>query len=190
MVKKEDKICMPKRLVIGAIIGAAVLVAVAFYLGSRLPGQSIWPPGGLSGLYGGGTEPQSVTRAEVPSDITVPGAGATNVPDGMAVPKTEVQAAPGVDSKLRAFDISVNRDEFSPSTVAVNVGDTVHINLTAVDKDYDFTQPDYGFNMPLPKGVKKVLEFQVSNEGKFTFYCKSCGGPDKGPVGYIIVVNK
>ena len=91
---------------------------------------------------------------------------------------------------LNCFSVSVSGNKFSPDTIIVKVGDRARINFTAVDKDYDFTQPDYGFSVPLPKSQKKIVEFQASAEGKFTFYCKSCGGLSKGPVGYLVVVSK
>jgi heme/copper-type cytochrome/quinol oxidase subunit 2 len=130
------------------------------------------------------------TRSEVPADVVVPDVGSTNVPENVAVPQTVSPAAPNVEAKFRSFDLRVEGNKFVPDTVAVNVGDTVHINITATDKDYDFVQPEYGFRGSLPKGATKVLEFQATAEGKYTLYCEKCGGPEKGPLAYIIVVKK
>lgn len=93
-------------------------------------------------------------------------------------------------SNFRSFSLSVSSNEFSPSNVIAYIGDTVRLNITAKDKDYDFYQPDYGLSKQLPKGVAALVEFQVTAAGKYTFYCKSCGGPAKGPVGYVVVVPK
>ena len=74
--------------------------------------------------------------------------------------------------------------------MVVKQGDTVNLELTAVDANYGFTQPDYGFNAAIPDGKTQTIQFQALNVGNFTFYCASCGGPSKGPVGHIIVVAK
>lgn len=130
------------------------------------------------------------TRTEAPADTVVPDAGAADIPENVAVPEVVISAAPQAESKFRSFKIRVEGDKFVPDTVAVNVGDTVHIDLTAVDKTYDFVQPDYGVSGALPAGATKVLEFQATTEGKYTLYCAGCGGPEEGPVGYIVVVRK
>lgn len=130
------------------------------------------------------------TRTEAPEGIVVPEEDSTNTPENVAIPDTVTAAAPQVEAKFRSFNLRVEGDKFIPDTVVVNVGDTVHINISAADKDYDFFQPDYGFAGVLPKGQTKVLEFQATSEGKYTLYCAKCGGPEKGPVGYIIVVSK
>jgi len=133
----------------------------------------------------------SQTRATVSGAVTIPDANSTSVPSNVAKPTTVVAAGINQpDASARTFEVSVNANKFSPDTIIVKVGDRVRINFTAVDKDYGFTQPDYGFSVPLPKGQKKFVEFGATAEGKFTFYCKSCGGPSRGPVGYIIVAAK
>jgi hypothetical protein len=39
------------------------------------------------------------------------------------------------------------------------------------------------------QGETKILEFQANQEGSFTYYCSTCGGPEKGPMGNIIIVQ-
>ncbi len=129
------------------------------------------------------------TRAPVPQDAKVPEVNEKNVPADVAVPQTVVAAGPNTQSKFRAFVMSVTGDTFMPNTILVREGDTVHIAITATDKNYDFTQPDYGLAASLPKGALKVVEFGALLTGKFQFYCSKCGGPDKGPVGYVTVVK-
>jgi plastocyanin domain-containing protein len=88
------------------------------------------------------------------------------------------------------FSIAVQNGAFTPNTIVLNQGDTVRMLLTARDRDYDFVQPDTGLSSNLPKGVEKIVEFSGMTAGKYTFYCASCGGPDKGPLGHIVVVPK
>ncbi|MBI4084968.1 MAG: cupredoxin domain-containing protein [Candidatus Liptonbacteria bacterium] len=132
----------------------------------------------------------SVTRQPVASAVEVPAATSTNLTADTAKPKAVVSARPGSSSNIRIFAITASNNKFSPSEVAAYVGDIVHLDITAVDKDYDFYQPDYGLNIFLPEGQKKFVEFQVSATDKYTFYCRSCGGPEKGPIGHVTVVSK
>ncbi len=172
--------------VILIIFGIIFFVFTGSKSGIGLPGVS---PGGAPAGGGQGQGGNSTTRTPAPANVSVPGATSTVSAD-VAKPQVVAPAAPGVSKNFRSFKISVGNNVFSPSTVIVNVGDTVHLNLTAADKNYDFTQPDYGFNLEIPKGQTKLLEFQTTTEGKFTFYCKACGGPASGPVGYIIVASQ
>ncbi len=186
----ERKICMSRKYLAAAGVIAVLVIALAFYLGSRLPGQSILPFGNTGGSPAGAGAPSSTTVADVPAGTVVPGKGDTNVSGDVAVPSIEVTAAPNTQSKLRIFSINISGNDFSPSTVAVNQGDSIQIKFTSMDKDYDVTQPDYGLKLSIPKGSTKTLAFDGVNVGKYTFYCESCGGPAKGPVGYAIVVGK
>ena len=111
------------------------------------------------------------------------------MPANVAAPSI-VAAANASGSAFRSFEIKVEGGHFTPDTVIVRQGDTVHIDVTGVDRAYDFTQPDYGFKTLLLKGQSKQIEFNASASGKFKFYCAACGGPDKGPVGYIIISPK
>jgi len=142
------------------------------------------------------SEPEVATvdpfRAEVPEDIAVPEIGTPLTAaqkEEIALPTVVVPAAPGVTSKYRSFDIKAEDGKFVPLQVIVNVGDTVHVNFTAVDKAYDIVFPSYNMKQTAQAGQTKILEFQAIAEGKFTYYCQLCGGPDKGPKGNIIVVK-
>ena len=130
------------------------------------------------------------TKEAVPAGTVIPGVG-SSVPANVAAP-TVVQP---VNTKIntgiqyRAFSLTIANGAFSPDTIIVRSGDVAHITITAADADYDFTQPDYGLRVGISKGQTKVVESQLSTPGKFTFYCGDCGGPDKGPKGYIIVTQ-
>jgi heme/copper-type cytochrome/quinol oxidase subunit 2 len=178
-----------KKVIIYAVVALVVIAGLAYFLvgSTGKPGTVYQQPGDSTTTTTG--TPKSTTHASVSADTKIPGVG-DQTSGGVGAPITVVPAAPGITALARSFDISVQNDKFTPSTVTVLVGDTVNISITAVDKDYDFTQPDYGLSSPLPKGVKKLILFQGTSSGKYTFFCKSCGGPDKGPVGYIVVVPK
>lgn len=135
--------------------------------------------------------PQSETWQVFPKNVEVPGVGETNVPEGVAVPKNVSPASTVSDAKIRNFsELKIENNKFTPQEFIVKQGDIFDVNVVAIDNDYDFTQQDYGFNLNIKKGETKRVQFQATASGKFTFYCKSCGGPEKGPIGYLTVVPK
>lgn len=181
-----------------AVIVAAVVIFIGILVWASLKGTP-----GTGSLGGDGGTPQDtgpVTRENLPRNvvIVVPDTQSTNVPEGVAVPDTVAPAggAQRGDSKFRSFDIKISGTKFDPDTVIVTIGDTVRISATAVGGDYDLSQPDYGFRIPqksaeiLKSGETQSVQFDATAEGKFMFYCQSCGGPDKGPVGYLVVAPK
>ncbi len=180
-----------KRIIlIAAVVVVIVAVVVAFVV---VGGKQINGPGGAGGhSETANSKPSSAsaTRLLAPTNVVVPEAGAQNISSSVAVPKVESAAASGADAKYRSFNIIVENGQFMPSTIAVNQGDTVNLQIGAVGGDYDFTQPDYGLRVPLPNGKNKTFQFAATAAGKFVFYCSSCGGPAKGPVGYLIVAAK
>ena len=185
---------MNKTTIAAIVIGVVVVGGLIVFMAMGPAGQ----PGATSGIgnvtSSVGTpvagEPSSATRAAVPTGVVVPGTGAQDVPAGVAVPQVVTPAAPGVAANLRAFTMTETASAFTPDTVVVKSGDTVDISITATGGNRDFTQPDYGLSLAIASGATRKLEFQATAVGKFTFYCASCGGPDKGPVGYIIVTAK
>lgn len=107
----------------------------------------------------------------------------------VAVPTVVVPAAPGVESNFRNFNISGEGGKFIPEKVIAKVGDTIHINFTAVDGDYDIVFPSYNMKQAAKKGQTKILEFQAVQDGSFVYYCESCGGLSSTAKGNIIIVE-
>jgi heme/copper-type cytochrome/quinol oxidase subunit 2 len=131
-------------------------------------------------------------KAAVPPNTKVPSAGEVLSADQqkiIAVPTTVVAAAPGATSQFRTFNITASGGLFTPSKIIANLGDTLHINFTAVDADYDITFPSYGMQQTAKKGETKVLEFLAQADGQFLYYCQSCGGPTSTAKGNIIIVK-
>ena len=130
--------------------------------------------------------------APAPADTKVPSAGEI-LPAAeqkvIAVPTTVVPAAPGATTQFRTFNITAQGGYFTPYKIIANVGDTVHINFTAMDKTYDITFPSYGMKQTAQPGQTKVLEFLAQQSGTFQFYCDSCGGPTSTARGQIIIAK-
>jgi Cupredoxin-like domain len=186
-----------KPLIITAIV-LFVGLAVGLYIVLRNGPQVSSTPGvpSVSGQQGapqpaGASSPVvSKTLSQVSSTVAVPDASSKNGPSNVAVPGVVVPAGRNTVSNERVFSVKVQNGAFVPDTVIVNQYDTVRISFQALDRDYDFVQPDMGLSSKLPMGVERIIEFSGVTAGKFTFYCSSCGGPGKGPLGYIIVVPK
>ena len=184
--QKHQGFTLIELLVVIAIIAILAVVVVVWYehrssvaLGSAGTGSSAATTGMAT----------SSTRTAVPVDVTVPNKGGTSTAAvGVAVPAVQGAGDLSGNVSYRSFNIDIQYDAFSPDTVIVKQGDTVDLELTAVDMNYAFTQPDYGFNAPIAKGKTQRIQFQALQSGNFTFYCASCGGPAKGPVGHLIVV--
>ncbi len=172
-------------VIVGALI-VVLLVALIVWQLTKNAGSGNQAAGGPGGAAGTAS---STTRLPVPVGTTVPDAN-SSVSGDVAKPQSVTQAAPGVTSKIRTFSVQINHNTFTPAEFDAYVGDIVSINFTAVDKDYDVVQPDYGFKLTIPKGQTKLLQGQYTSAGKYIFYCQSCGGPQSGPVGYLVAVPK
>ncbi len=131
-------------------------------------------------------------RKPVPVGVKVPTENEA-VPDNLkeiiAVPKEVIQAAPGIESQIRVFDIRGETGKFIPEKVIVNFNDTVRINFTAIDGDYDVIFTGYNMTQSAKTGETKILEFQANQDGRFSYYCETCGGFSPGAPGEIIVVK-
>jgi len=183
-----DNLKNKKNIILIAVVLLVVLAIAGWQYYAKFAKQKLTGTGGKPSETA--AEKVSPTREEVPTDIKIPEVGEQVSDKSIAVPKVVTEAAPGVSAKLRIFDIKAENNKFEPSTIIAKIGDTVHVNFTAVDKTYDITFPDYGMKQTANKGETKILGFQAVSEGKFTYYCESCGGLNSNVKGYIIIVAK
>ncbi|MEK7508079.1 MAG: cupredoxin domain-containing protein [Patescibacteria group bacterium] len=171
------------------VFGVVLIISVGGLIRKQNSSPSVTPQGQTSGKLSEQIQ-GPVTREAPPKDIVVPDTDSQNLQQNIAKPEVVSRASQTNNSSYRSFDIKIERDAFMPDTIIVYEGDTTNINVTAVDKDYDFTQPDYGFKVLIKKGETKKIQFGATAAGRFLFYCDSCGGPDKGPRGYVVIASK
>jgi len=157
-------------ITLGVVIVVAAILAI------------IW--GGSSGQPSADTPTGS---GKVPPNLVVPDKGDQNAPKGVAVPQMQAPENQSGSSQLRIYSIAIKNGAYNPAQINVHLGDVVRIDMTAVDAAYGFSQPNYGFSIAIPKGKTQRIEFSANIAGEFKFYCASCGGPAKGPVGYLMV---
>lgn len=186
-------------LVLGLIIIIAIIIAAVVLNGKKTQTTKINEPEKtvvqeesvqVNEPMVSGTNIQDEFRVEVPADVKVPEVNeklSAEQAKVIAVPTVVTAAAPGVSEQYRSFNIQAEGGVFTPSNIIGNVNDTMHINFTAVDKDYDIVFPSYNMKQTAKKGQTKVLEFQAVQEGSFTFYCEMCGGVDTATKGSIII---
>lgn len=131
-------------------------------------------------------------RQAVPVDIKVPEVGEQLPPDlvdVVAVPEHSIDIQVPGGANFRIFRIRGEGNKFSPEQVIVNFKDMVHIELMAIDKDYDVVLSGYNMKVSAKKGETKAIEFQALQDGRFLYFCDSCGGPESVAKGEIIVVK-
>ena len=131
-------------------------------------------------------------REEAPAITRIPSANEVLPAEQqkiIAVPTVVVPAAPGVESSFRNFNISGEGGKFVPEKIIAQVGDTIHINFTAVDKDYDIVFPSYNMKQSAKISQTKILEFQALKDGSFIYFCESCGGVNGEAKGNIIIIK-
>lgn len=129
-----------------------------------------------------------ITERTSPLGVQVPDMN-SQVPAGVAKPTLLTAAAPDSPTSFRKFEMEIRNNEFVPNTVIVREGDTVRIDLVAIDRNYDFYLPYYALRQRIDKQQKRGVEFQALESGTFAFFCERCGGPSTGPVGKLIVVQ-
>ena len=179
-----------KTLVWVGIVVVVVIAAAVTYYSVRKASPANTGSENAAMSSGGSSATSSATLQALPTgSVTVPSA-TTTVSAGVAAPTLVTAGSPSGSTSYRVFDVTETANAFTPSTIIVNQGDTVHINITAQGGSYDFTQPDMGLKLSISSGQTKVVQFDADTVGKLTFYCASCGGPAAGPVGYIEVVGK
>ncbi len=178
-----------KKVVIVAVVIILVGGLVWFFSSQKPTSNSGAPPPAANK-----TPPPApagpVTREAAPKNVVVPEMGAS-APPGVAIPQNVAPANTTAGTSFRMFNVKMQAGTFLPNEIIVYQGDGVKVSITAVDQNYDFFQPDYlGNKIAIAKGKTWAWIFDATAAGKFKFYCPSCGGPAKGPVGYLIVKPK
>ncbi|MFH0712383.1 MAG: cupredoxin domain-containing protein [Candidatus Jorgensenbacteria bacterium] len=177
------------------LVGVVVLIVVLVILGTRLGGEKAGEEGeGVSGEDAFRPDnPEALstveggTREVVQEKIATPELGATDVPEGVAVPTNVSQlSGPGGEAGLRDFEIRAENGKFSPNTIVVNDGDIINVIVTAVDGDYNFFFPDFGVYQFVKAGTTAKRQFQATPFGQYEFYCKDCGNDARG----TLIVNE
>jgi plastocyanin len=113
----------------------------------------------------------------------------TAVPENAVLSPASVApaAANNANAKeqLRTIEVKISSKGFEPSTVIVNQGDVVRLQMTATDGDYDVSIPYTGNYQSMKKGETKPIAFGATAPGTLAFLCMDmcpAGGVIKGSI--------
>lgn len=86
------------------------------------------------------------------------------------------------------FDITAKQWAFVPSTITVDEGDSVTLNVTSTDVTHGLSIPDFGVSETLTPGKTTTVTFTANKAGTFSFFCSIfCGSGHSGMKGTLVV---
>ena len=90
--------------------------------------------------------------------------------------------------ETKEFNIIAKQWDFSPSTITVNEGDKVILNVKSIDVTHGFAIPEFGVSEQLVPGNTVKIEFTADKKGTFSFFCNVfCGSGHGGMRGTLVV---
>jgi cytochrome c oxidase subunit 2 len=95
---------------------------------------------------------------------------------------------PATAQQERTFRVDARQFAFSPSELAVNIGDTVHIQLVSTDVVHGLYVDGYDVSIEADPGQTQTLTFTASKPGSFRFRCNvTCGAMHPFMIGKLTV---
>lgn len=91
--------------------------------------------------------------------------------------------------EVRRFDMTVKQWEYEPSTIVVNEGDTVQLNITSLDVAHGFSLGVFGVNERIEPGSTVNIQFVADKKGTFTFSCNVFCGSGHGRLKGSLIVK-
>lgn len=113
--------------------------------------------------------------------------------EGTAKTVTFTTVAPGTlppvsTVSAKEFNMTAKRFEFVPSTITVNKGDRVVLNILSTDVEHGFSLATFDIIETLPVGQTKTIAFTADQVGEFNFFCSVfCGSGHSDMRGKLIV---
>ncbi|MDP6583565.1 MAG: cupredoxin domain-containing protein, partial [Anaerolineales bacterium] len=91
-------------------------------------------------------------------------------------------------SSVKEFDIVARKFEFDPSTIEVDVGDSVLFRVTSEDVPHGIVISEFGVDEFLAPGDEVEIAFEADRAGEFDIFCSVfCGSGHGGMTGTLIV---
>lgn len=172
-------------LLITIIIGGYIATKSGVYrtndetsLGDESGTNGAEPPGSNSLSSDLPNQPESEptsTQTPAPSPFSLP-------------PPPSHSTPPQPQPSVKEFTVTARQFSFEPSTITVNKGDTVRLNVKSVDVTHGIGISEFNVNEVLPAGQEKVIEFVASTQGTFLMFCSVfCGSGHLDMKGTLIV---
>jgi heme/copper-type cytochrome/quinol oxidase subunit 2 len=178
---------MDKKQMIAMTVAIVFLVAIIFFFILNKGGLPVQNAPRVASTAPNNTSTASIIPGIDKFSPVIP-QGATLTP-----PKAEAPASanPSLDTKIRTFNLKATRDGFVPKSITVNSGDTVVVDFTAADGDYDLDIPYLGAYFKMVKqGTMTHLPFDTNLAGTFNFLCRDFCPAGKVIQGQLIVLPK
>jgi len=91
-------------------------------------------------------------------------------------------------SSVKEFNLTARQWEFIPSTITVQKGESVRLNIQSIDVTHGFAITAFGVSETLTPGNTVTVEFVADKAGTFSFFCTVfCGLGHSGMRGTLIV---
>lgn len=108
-----------------------------------------------------------------------------NTNDTPVVDTTEDTTTPSV----KEFDVTARQFEFDPSTITVNEGDTVKLNVTSEDTPHGISIAAFGVSQTLSPNSTKTIEFVADKAGTYPIVCSVVCGSGHSSMKATLVVQ-
>ncbi len=104
--------------------------------------------------------------------------------------ETKVKAEPVVATPVvKIFKLTAKKFAFEPSTITVNKGDTVHLNITSADTVHGFSLGEFNVSANIEPGKATSVDFVADKAGTFTFSCSVFCGAGHGDMQGTLIVK-
>lgn len=89
----------------------------------------------------------------------------------------------------KTFTITAQKFAFDPSTIEVNEGDEVVLNISSVDVTHGFSLSDFSVSEALTPGKTTTVRFVADKKGTFSFVCSVICGEGHGTMKGTLIVK-
>lgn len=93
------------------------------------------------------------------------------------------------ESTVKEFDVTARQFEFDPSTITVNEGDTVKLNVTSEDTPHGISIAAFGVSQTLSPNSTKTIEFVADKAGTYPIVCSVVCGSGHSSMKATLVVQ-
>src|SRR3989344_6617446 len=122
------------------------------------------------------------------SIVVINEAPSTNMPVPTETGQQDTEVFQADSSGVKEFSIIAKDFEFTPSTITVNKGDTVKLNIKSEDTVHGISIPEFNVNKDIPAMEEVSVEFVADKSGNFPFKCSVyCGSGHREMKGTLIV---
>ncbi len=92
------------------------------------------------------------------------------------------------EPSVKEFDVTARQFEFDPSTITVNEGDTVKLNVTSEDVPHGISIAAFGVSQTLSPNSTKTIEFVADKAGTYPIVCSvACGSGHSSMKATLVV---